>query len=62
MLYIDAECTDPEHDGSSWDKAYRSLNDAISFFAGLTIGSNVSVREVTSSGVISRDITIGNEA
>ena len=61
VLYIDAECTDPEHDGSSWDKAYRSLNDAISFFAGLTIGSNVSVREVTSSGVISRDITIGND-
>ena len=60
VLYIDAECTDPEHDGSSWDKAYRSLNDAISFFAGLTIGSNVSVREVTSSGVTSRDITIGN--
>ena len=59
VLYIDAECTDPEHDGSSWDKAYRSLNDAISFFAGLTIGSNVSVREVTSSGVISR-VTIGN--
>ena len=36
IVYVDAGCTEPEHDGSSWAKAYRSLNDAVSFFAGLT--------------------------
>lgn len=34
-LYVDVECTTPEHDGRSWDKAYRSLNEAIAYFAGL---------------------------
>lgn len=35
-LYVDAQCTTPDHDGSSWEKAYRSLNEAISYFAGLS--------------------------
>lgn len=35
VVYIDADCTEPDHHGSSWATAYRSLNDAISFFAGL---------------------------
>lgn len=35
-LYMDQENTDPESDGSSWDKACRSLNEAISHFAGMT--------------------------
>lgn len=34
-LYVDIECTDPTHDGSSWATAYRSLNEAIEYFAGL---------------------------
>ena len=43
VLYIDADCTEPDHDGSSWAKAYRSINDAISFFATLNTGDNVDV-------------------
>ena len=35
IIYIDADCTDPTHDGSSWNKAYRSLNEALSYFAEL---------------------------
>ena len=27
------ECTTPSHDGSSWEKAYRSVNEAIACFA-----------------------------
>lgn len=38
-VYVDAECTYPDHDGSSWGMAYRSLNEAISYLAGL--GSDV---------------------
>ena len=33
-LYVDVNSTSREDDGSSWDKAYRSLNDAIEYFAG----------------------------
>ena len=40
VLYVDAGCTEPSHDGSSWATAYRSLNDAISFFATITPGSD----------------------
>lgn len=32
-LYVDVNCTDAGHDGSSWEKAYRSLNEAIEYFA-----------------------------
>ena len=39
ILYVDADCTEPDHDGSSWGKAYRSINDAISYFASLTSGN-----------------------
>ena len=42
IVYVDVECTEPSHDGSSWKKAFRSLNDAISYLAGLdatTVGS-----------------------
>ena len=34
-LYVDAECTEPDHKGQSWDMAYRSLNEAIAYFASL---------------------------
>lgn len=34
-LYVDIECTDPDHNGSSWATAYRSLNEAVSYFASL---------------------------
>ena len=34
-LYVDVSCTDAEHDGSSWAKAYRSINEAIEYFANV---------------------------
>lgn len=34
-LYVDVNSTDPDHDGSSWDNAYRSLNEVIAYFASL---------------------------
>lgn len=34
-LYVDVNSTDPSNDGSSWDNAYRSLNEAIAYFASL---------------------------
>lgn len=38
VLYIDAECTEPSHDGSSWAKAFRSLNNALAYCAALSSG------------------------
>ena len=35
-LYVNVECTEPTHDGSSWEKAYRSLNEAIEYMAQLS--------------------------
>ena len=43
VIYVDADCTEPDHDGSSWATAYRSINEAVSFFAGLTEDSEVTV-------------------
>ena len=43
VLYIDADCTEPDHDGSSWATAYRSINDAVSFFAALSTSEDVKV-------------------
>lgn len=34
-IYVNADCTVHNHNGSSWDKAYRSLNEAIEYLAGL---------------------------
>lgn len=34
-VYVDVDCTEPEHQGDSWATAYRSLNNAISYLAGL---------------------------
>ena len=34
-LYVDVNSTDPANNGSSWDNAYRSLNEAIAYFASL---------------------------
>lgn len=44
-LYVDAASTLPENDGRSWAKPYRSLNDAIRFFAGLTDREQITVVE-----------------
>lgn len=50
VVYIDADCTEPDHHGSSWATAYRSLNDAISFFAGLSSGSEITIGDGTEGG------------
>lgn len=42
VLYIDAECTEPSHDGSSWAKAFRSLNNALAYCAALSSGDVVN--------------------
>ena len=42
VLYIDAECSEPSHGGASWATAFRSLNDALAFCAGLEKGTNVT--------------------
>ena len=44
-LYVDAGSTQPENDGRSWSEAYRSLNNAISFFANLTENQTITVVE-----------------
>lgn len=41
-IYVNADCTVHNHNGSSWDDAYRSLNEAIAYLAGLdatTVGN-----------------------
>lgn len=35
VVYVDVNCTEPDHDGSSWATGFRSLNNAISYLAGL---------------------------
>lgn len=37
-VYVDVDCTEPEHHGDSWATAYRSLNNAISYLANLDAG------------------------
>lgn len=43
-IYVNVECTEPTHDGSSWNTAYRSLNEAIEYMAELT-ADEVGTRE-----------------
>lgn len=45
IIYVDMECVTPEHDGSSWEKAYRSIDTAISYLAGLS-AEEVNGREL----------------
>ena len=42
VVFVDANCTEPSHNGSSWATAYRSLNDAIAYFASLPGTGNVN--------------------
>lgn len=44
-IYVDVECTKPSHNGESWEKAYRSLNEAIDYMSKLT-GDEVGNREL----------------
>lgn len=45
VLYIDAECTEPSHGGSSWATAFRSLNNALAYCAALSSGNVDGVYE-----------------
>lgn len=48
-VYVDVDCTEPDHQGNSWATAYRSLNNAISYLAGLdadTVGTKKLVVRV----------------
>lgn len=36
IVYVDVNCTEPNHNGQSWATAYRSLNEAIAYLAGLS--------------------------
>lgn len=40
-LYMDVDCTEPDHQGGSWQTAYRSLNEAIRYFSALDEGTVV---------------------
>lgn len=40
-VYVDADCTIPGHDGSSWEKGYRSLNEALEYLGNLVKGEHV---------------------
>lgn len=42
-LYINFTCNNPDHDGHSWETAYRSLNDAILYFSNLSNNSSTTV-------------------
>lgn len=35
IVYVDIECTEPDHTGNTWATAYRSLNNAIDYLANL---------------------------
>lgn len=42
IVYVDIECTEPDHTGNTWATAYRSLNNAIDYLANLdetTVGN-----------------------
>ena len=45
-LYVDVSCTNAEHDGSSWAKAYRSINEAIEYFANVPVKGDVERFEI----------------
>ena len=45
-LYVDVSCTDAEHDGSSWAKAYRSINEALEYFANVQATDGVERFEI----------------
>lgn len=37
-VYVNADCTMPAHNGSSWDNGYRSLNEALEYLGNLPKG------------------------
>lgn len=48
-VYIDADCTVPDHNGNSWATAYRSLNETLDYFANLQGTVQIGGQTVTIS-------------
>ena len=48
-VYIDADCTVPDHNGNSWAMAYRSLNETLDYFANLQGTVQIGGQTVTIS-------------
>lgn len=64
VVYVDINCTEPSHDGSSWGTAFRSLNDALSYLAGLdktTVGGNKLVVRVLEGDIWPRYAFTNND-
>lgn len=64
VVYVDVNCTEPDHDGSSWDTGFRSLNNAISYLAGLdadTVGTKKLVVRVLEGDIWPRYAFTNND-
>lgn len=64
VVYVEINCTEPSHDGSSWGTAFRSLNDALSYLAGLdktTVGGNKLVVRVLEGDIWPRYAFTNND-
>lgn len=61
-VYVDVDCTEPDHRGDSWATAYRSLNNAISYLAGLaTVGQKRLVVRVLEGDIWPRYAFTNND-
>lgn len=64
VVYVDVNCTEPDHDGSSWARGFRSLNNAISYLAGLdadTVGTKKLVVRVLEGDIWPRYAFTNND-
>lgn len=64
VVYVDVNCTEPDHDGRSWAKGFRSLNNAISYLAGLdaaTVGTKKLVVRVLEGDIWPRYAFTNND-
>lgn len=64
VVYVDVNCTEPDHDGSLWATGFRSLNNAISYLAGLdeaTVGTKKLVVRVLEGDIWPRYAFTNND-
>lgn len=64
VVYVDVNCTEPDHDGSSWATGFRSLNNTISYLAGLdaaTVGTKKLVVRVLEGDIWPRYAFTNND-
>ena len=64
VVYVDVNCTEPDHDGSTWATGFRSLNNAISYLAGLdaaTVGTKKLVVRVLEGDIWPRYAFTNND-